>query len=790
MPLPLAPVGRSITHPRYPRQLPQAVDPTISIETSWAAPNSPVMMDDSRSYASSGNFALHSDEPAHDQPRRPSLSTLKAGHTGTIEKSGLRYMIDKHSGDVRKGIAKTFGFRKKDKDEGAGKRDIIDAPPSITQPRAVEEQHERHSYGRYTPAPMSKAQTPSPYVPSQYPLPSPPSPHTLWNMSPVGPPPTSKLPPTPRVPPVAAPQIKRWLGGGRPVVKWNKLRKDPELWDPNGDVLVFLGRKDKARQLPSLRLSSNMIEATGSRRLITLLLEGSTAEEIYLPPSPSSGSQRSDLDQGFGDVPLTPPVSETASIRDFAGQISYEMRLSPPRNLSTIDQLRHRITTRNVFALLHNASIIGLALHQALSDLHVRLDSYMPPQNDNVGQIVQYIYSKGLDDVRSDPETAVSLLAWAEDPDVRWEDGWRECFTHCVGMYPQVEKCKHFTDISLITKAMLETASLDMQLRVRRVEERLAGFEYDDMWALQSEESPARKAAQRLRDMLKGHYERAYGTWPPVPPGQSSKQYARPNNSTGGETWLTRTLVMALQQDFGALYDYIVDRDIIWDVSEARSGRKWIMASERGDGFEADTVEVPMTDMLIEFDNSQQCPHIPHPYPLLPESRSRSTTPVIKVSHGLTSSKGSIGDGPTSVLERQAQVAQTESTNIYALDKDLAANELVDAFERFEKSDEFGEINAATGRRGRWVLIYGILQALASVSVDDRWVRHRDQVEYHLCPSLEGTKIPPWRRGRSNGVGAGAHERSFCWAAAEKWGKERRSEEAEREKSEEEDEIK
>ena len=52
-----------------------------------------------------------------------------------------------------------------------------------------------------------------------------------------------------------------------------------------------------------------------------------------------------------------------------------------------------------------------------------------------LAKLIHYLSARGIDDVRSDAETAVSLLAWSESADVRWEEGWRESFVHCAGMY-------------------------------------------------------------------------------------------------------------------------------------------------------------------------------------------------------------------------------------------------------------------------------------------------------------------------------------------------------------------
>ena len=85
--------------------------------------------------------------------------------------------------------------------------------------------------------------------------------------------------------------------------------------------------------------------------------------------------------------PNPPSISEDAN-DDPDGQISYELYFPAPINQSKIDSLRFHVTTRNVFALLYRASLVGLSLYQALEDLLERMQQYMPPQTDNTGLLM------------------------------------------------------------------------------------------------------------------------------------------------------------------------------------------------------------------------------------------------------------------------------------------------------------------------------------------------------------------------------------------------------------------
>ena len=399
-------------------------------------------------------------------------------------------------------------------------------------------------------------------------------------------------------------------------------------------MLVYFGYKEQTPRLaPSFRLSSHIIEATDSCFLITLLHEGFIDDEDIEAQAPPSS---------IGSVPMTnrrdsnhigpvylqpgepaPPISDDTSLAE--GQLSYEMFFPTPSSMSSDDAHRYLITTRNFFALLYHASLVGLTLYQALSDLLRRLDSYMPSNSDNAGMILDYLSARGIDDPRNDPNTAVSILALSETPVVCWEEGWRESFIHCTGMYALLESCADFKNLTPITKALLERAHLETQMRIQRAEERLAEFAYDDMWSGSGPmtNSPGRAAADRLQKFLVGYYAALYGSWPPPPPSPQAHMFSPAAGTQtlweGEDLWLTRTVARRLASDFTALYDYLVDRDIIWDESEFRSGRKWEMISESGDKcFTADTPDLSLTDTLIEFDNRLRYPHIPHPSPLCP----------------------------------------------------------------------------------------------------------------------------------------------------------------------------
>src|SRR6185295_15322932 len=90
----------------------------------------------------------------------------------------------------------------------------------------------------------------------------------------------------------------------------------------------------------------------------------------------------------------------------------------------------------------------------------------------------------------------------------------------------------------------------------------------------------ARAAAERLQQFLKQYYIRHHGSWPPPPTSMSASIDATSSALPGGadeDGWPTRSIAQAIQRDFGTLYDFLVNREVIFDGSEARASRKWIM---------------------------------------------------------------------------------------------------------------------------------------------------------------------------------------------------------------------
>jgi FtsZ-binding cell division protein ZapB len=64
-------------------------------------------------------------------------------------------------------------------------------------------------------------------------------------------------------------------------------------------------------------------------------------------------------------------------------------------------------------------------------------------------------------------------------------------------------------------------------------------------------------------------------------------------------------------------------------------------------------------------------------------------------------------------------------------------------------------------RLGRWVLVYGILQVLSTLSVDVQALKHTDGVRYFLCTDLK--RCPEWVTNGQIEYLEASQKRSWCW---------------------------
>lgn len=429
-----------------------------------------------------------------------------------------------------------------------------------------------------------------------------------------------------------------------------------------GSVLIYFTEEqaDDETPLPSIRAELEVLENSGSTWLSNALLYGriDDNDDWALPTSPESSTSQQpyyqydehqrnrrmlgpispggrspppfDIDQAYDGISTraasrldqfsehdhfgrsnSPPPFQRIAQRN----PTHEIWFPAPKHIKTAQGQRlHHVAIRNFLALLHGKPIVGADLFEMLNSLQPEIEvmydldhnqSSMTPRERSVQMITNYLGQHGIDDVRTSIKSAMCLLAWSEQDNVRWRQGYLETFVHLAGnMIPELEEVPEFKRLSIVTRRNLGIAAKTLQLRVMEAEEKLATFDFTDLWEDTSRvaSSPVFHSYQSFRSFLVNHYTRNYGNWPPA------------NN----KSWLNRKIALALQEDFGSLYDYLVNRDVVWNPREERASRKWEMAHRKNDDFKADVPELGMTDLLVRFDAKFAYAHVPHPYPLLP----------------------------------------------------------------------------------------------------------------------------------------------------------------------------
>jgi hypothetical protein len=521
--------------------------------------------------------------------------------------------------------------------------------------------------------------------------------------------------------------FKVWEGGKDGMRPYGGFEHDEDM--NSGSVLIYFTEEQRDEDTPlfSIRAELDVLESSGSTWLSNALLYGridDDDDEWTLPTSPeSSTSQHSyanldshhqrtsrtpqqqhsnldshhqrmlrpvspagrsppawDIDQSYDGISTratsrmdnldlrsgrsnSPPPFQRITQRN----PTHEIWFPAPKHIKTAQGRRmHHVAIRNFLAMLHGKPIVGADLFDMLNTLQPEIEvmydldnsrTSMTPRERSVQMITNYLGQHGIDDVRTSIKSAMCLLAWSEQDNVKWRQGYLETFTHLSGvMIPELEEVAEFKRLSIVTRRNLGIAAKSLQLRVMEAEEKLSTFDFSDLWedASKAANSPVFHSYQAFRSFLVGHYTRNYGNWPPA----------------SNKTWLNRKVALTLQEDFGSLYDYLVNREVVWNPREERASRKWEMAHRKNDDFKADVPELGMTDLLVRFDAKFGYAHIPHPYPLLPRVVPKTTKEKEKKSFfgGLKKDKSRDSGTKDAKAHLQLSILFSDATNIEKLD--------------------------------------------------------------------------------------------------------------------------
>ena len=422
----------------------------------------------------------------------------------------------------------------------------------------------------------------------------------------------------------------------------------------------------------SSRFSRNMSQPT-QRRMLAPTSPGGTSPSLFDIDHHSSIDSRTASrahylsESSYIDRSNSPPPF----LQTYQRNPTHEIWFTAPSRVQTPQGQRlHHVAIRNFLALLHGKPIVGADIYEMLNtlqpeiqvmyDLDTGTQTGLTARERSVQMITNYLVNHGLDDIRNNTKHALALLAWAEQDAVRWRQGYLESFVHLSGVMNQdLENHPDFKRLSVVTRRNLGLAGKTLQLRVMEAEEKLSSFDFDDLYedTTKATNSLVYQSYQAFRQFLIGYFTRNYGDWPP----------------SADKTWLNRKVARALQEDFGSLYDYLVDRDVVWNPREERASRKWEMAHRKNNAFKADLPELGMTEMLVTYDIKNGYAHIPHPYPLLPKEAPKASKDKekkgffssLKKDKSKTSTKDTTKEAKAHL---QLSIVFSDATNIEKLD--------------------------------------------------------------------------------------------------------------------------
>ncbi|KUJ09599.1 uncharacterized protein LY89DRAFT_787893 [Mollisia scopiformis] len=670
---------------------------------------------------SNGRSQASMDDPAYARARRPMLENIESN----IEKSALRLALDDKSDQIRQNLGNLFKKKPKDPQERPAtslnnRRDAQEMEGDMrfrTQSRLGQD-----AWIPGFPVPPSAM----PGSPDSESVDAPSFRSQMGNQG-ISEPPSAPLPPPPEPPSL------KCFSGSSPLkaVDFNETEVDREMWLIDGDTLVYLTQETSSGPtgMPSFRLCSKKLRALGSVVLSGLIQENLRNRQSIMAITDSAKSL------------LTSEHMESTD------NLRYTISIAPPPELEGEKLTRWKRGTRNALALLHGKPLIGDFIHEMLLTLQERFIDWIQDEDHAKEIVVTYVVDFGLADVRKCPRAAVGLLAYADAPNVHWEPGYREAFAHCVGMYEQVVTLYEWTMLSgvrPVTKAAIRKAAIILEGCLKFQAQRLRDFNFDGMWDLKPEDSVvAFEAFKSLAGFLRDFYTKSYGSWPP-------------NQVDNTHLWLTRTVVRDLQRDFSALYDYLVDRSVVFRYRL----KHLVMDHPTNVHFDANGNGVPMVRVLTNFDESCGYNPIPHPFPLLPPSIPVAASKIAqekpkrkffgggtkkdKKDNAASTEQGEgVPKGNDPMADVKFKLAYEQANNLLIL-HEYTGNALVEAFIRHEQFERICEVDPLECRLGRWVLIYFMLQTLASISSDVPGLIYPDGVGYFLNGFIE---TPSWKQG-------------------------------------------
>lgn len=607
-----------------------------------------------------------------------------------------------------------------------------------------------------------------------------------------------------------------------------------ELWDETGDTLVHLFPQ-AAGKGPSFRVHSSIFassitltqlahgnvhtqtdqqrDVSGQTRNFsqkTILSSASSSDKSpSIPPinrltdtsdggSSSSGSRGTrTTDDALDDTPrqinLYVPILSTGGALSSANKGEVQV---------TLEDTEALLAVRNMFAFLIGQSLIATERRPTIFAVFLKIGDSLKTygftnlDGSTFGEVAAssfdcYVDELKLADVRGSREKTIESIVLGER--MRSVLLYNDAFVHAVGKYSDIQDVLQlpepeakFALIHSITRMRMERASIDLGIREKSINHRLAQLEFPSVFAgvLTSKQADERKQVRfgawrehflSTRRHVLGFLKAKYGAWPP-------KASSKKNNlETSG---LNRLVLKELYRDFSDLYDLYVDRYSL----TPRSNNDLLPDDNNDPNAPEEPVPRVLRRVFDEYDRSSPPvqPPVPFDTPLLPNlAATRLSFTGDARKDAKVRAKKLKDDEIPRLLD--------EASNPDTLNTRAKTSPFLQSMRARERKMAKGcnIIQLADQRAGTWIFLYAVLQALPMLVVDAPGVRFAQGVEYFLCePPRSGVPWANAEAGRASrnwyGINGGAgvvslpsdlvehgvegvYRRSHCWLRAKEW---------------------
>lgn len=485
----------------------------------------------------------------------------------------------------------------------------------------------------------------------------------------------------------ATTHIQRYDGVNKIRQSWDGLRKDDELWSKDGDCVVHFYAPRTSRRGPSLRVPLQAIEQTRSTYLLQECLFKAD------PTSPTISDDSDNSDSGYGGS------------QSSGGQLRCsELYIPAPAYATRKEAHLYHLGTRNYFAYLLDAPLVGETLGVALTELWRRIQEWQP-DDIAASDFKIYCQEQGYLSYAENPDYALASLYLAEQ--TRRKEFWTDAFVNCVGMYNRLEQSEEIAGVSSKTMLLVDRAAQELGVHIQRMTQSLGSFLEDDLGQVGLSKA-LRDHLDRFRSTLHSFYVHQINGY--FPPDKN-----RP--------WDSR-LWQGMHEDFQCLYEYLADYKSSDDRTNSRGALGGICVMQN----------------LQAFNERHEFVPLAHPLPLLPDQSVAQSRPTER-----RRSFGAFSISRAGIpVEQKSNPRQLLAKATNTDDASVLENRLVQEYMRFERIKMEEKTTIAEARKVRWLLVYSALQMLISITQVPSDVRTTSGLSYPVCVSESGLAIPPW----------------------------------------------